>query len=291
MRSKEKYEELIRNSILFELNEDDVNYNSERYKLCNNIAEYYNIYIYKERFCDMGEVFMDTFNTCVIKYNKESGEFLNYFSSAFKQNYQRAKWKEEIDNYRMGISVPEKKERLANHIIKYAQSKDLDVNDLTCREQLAEVFKIDIETLNACLSIRNINVVNNIQYNGGGEEYDLFDTIVGEEKTDDTEDKTEILLKAADECFNHLQDRQKKLISLFFTRECFIAHKDDYDAKEIHYKLNKYSFYNVEIVKVLIKIQRLPTQKELAKYCGVSEQSASRSYNNFKQKIKEELEM
>ena len=286
MRSKEKYEELIRNSILFELNEDDVNYNSERYKLCNNIAEYYNIYIYKERFCDMGEVFMDTFNTCVVKYNKESGEFLNYFSSAFKQNYQKSKIKEEIANYRMGISVPEKKERLANHIIKYAQSKDLDINDLACREQLAEVFKIDIGTINACLSIRNINVVNNVQYNSGGEEYDLFDTIV-EETRDDTEELSEVLLKAADKCFNNLQDRQKKLISLFFTRECFIALSGYYDAKEAHYKLNKYSFYNVEIVKVLINIQRVPTQKELAKYCGVSEQSASRSYASFKQKIKD----
>ena len=290
MRSKEQYEELIKRSILFELSSDDINYNKERLKLCHYLIDYFEIYIYKDLFNNMIDVFMETFDSCISSFTRESGEFLHYMNSSLKNNYKRARIKEEINNRRMGISVPQKKERLSINIIKYARSNGLDINDEECKHKLAGIFNIDINTLNECIEISNICVVGNIQYNASGEEFDLYDTVVmDEEQEDDSAEILEALLKVAAQVFNNLQDRQKQLISLFFTKKCFDIFEKDYGVQKAHMLLKNYSFYNIVIYKFCVIKKRTPTQRELANYLGVSEQSASRSYSVFEQKIRENV--
>ena len=130
MLTKEKYEEIINNTILFDLDRNDSKYNTEKNRLCNFIAEYYQFYIYKKEFQSIGYEYMLTFNNCVDKYNKEEGDFLNYIGRALKNNVERSRAKEEIANSRGGISIPDNKQRLAHKILKFAQSHNMDINIL-----------------------------------------------------------------------------------------------------------------------------------------------------------------
>ena len=233
---------------------------------------------------------METFCACIKDYNKELGPFINYFSRALKKNYSKAKAKEEIENARCGISIPEKKQRLAFKIIKYVKSSGLNLKDIKNKEILAKQLNVDINDIEDGMLILGISSTSNNQYNENGDEFDLFDTIVDKnEYNSDDNDMLDTYFNVATKVFDLLQERQKKLIALFFSRECFMEYESEYGPVIANGKLKDYNFYSGVIYKFFIVKKRVPTQRELAEYCGVSEQSASRSYSNFKQKISENV--
>ena len=93
------------------------------------------------------------------------------------------------------------------------------------------------------------------------------------------------LIAQIDKVFQTVQERQKKLLSLLLTAE--IVKALEYDVKEAERVLDGYSFCNMEIIDWHNKYGDIPTAKQIGELCGVSEQSASRTYKNFKEKLKQ----
>ena len=84
--------------------------------------------------------------------------------------------------------------------------------------------------------------------------------------------------------FNTVQDRQKKLLSMLLTVEIIKACDEDLDkAKNV---LTGKELFNEEVFDYYEKHGELPTAKQIGGICGVSEQSLSRTYKNFKEKLK-----
>ena len=81
-----------------------------------------------------------------------------------------------------------------------------------------------------------------------------------------------------------VQERQKRLLSMLLTVEVVKAFNEDIDkAKEI---LCDKEFYNEEVFDYYTNNGELLTAKQIGVICGVSEQSLSRTYKNFKEKLR-----
>jgi hypothetical protein len=124
--------------------------------------------------------------------------------------------------------------------------------------------------------------------NEDGDEIELFDLQSSHEKT--AEDKMSdesafiTLVEKINGVFNTVQDRQKKLLSMLLTVEIIKACDEDLDkAKNV---LTGKELFNKEVFDYYEKHGELPTAKQIGVICGVSEQSLSRTYKIFKEKLK-----
>ena len=92
------------------------------------------------------------------------------------------------------------------------------------------------------------------------------------------------LIEEIEDVFSEVQDRQKRLLSMLLTVEIIKAFNGDVDkAKEL---LCDKEIFNQEVFDYYEKNGELPTAKQIGKILGVSEQSLSRTYKNFKEKLK-----
>ena len=92
------------------------------------------------------------------------------------------------------------------------------------------------------------------------------------------------LVEKINDVFTTVQDRQKRLLSMLLTVEIIKACDEDLDkAKNV---LTGKELFNEEVFDYYKKHGELPTAKQIGEILGVSEQSLSRTYKNFKEKLK-----
>ena len=289
MFTREEYENLINNSPLFEIDKESspALYKSEERKFIDNLYLYYSNYVYRK---DLdGLVFMRTAKECIKYYAKEKGEFLHLFNSSMKRDLHIAKAKEIIEEKRQGIRVSNEDDKLIRKIIALANSKGLDIYDLTVQQKISRALNIELSRLQELLRINDDAVaVSSTVTNEDGDEVELFDLQSSHEKT--AEDKLAdesafiTLVERIDDVFITVQDRQKKLLSMLLTVEIIKACNEDLDkAKNI---LTGKELFDEEVFDYYEKHGELPTAKQIGEILGVSEQSLSRTYKNFKEKLK-----
>ena len=85
---KDKYEKLIDSSSLFTLDKEkeQTAYKREAFKMVEYLYCYL-MSINKSKYEPYGVEIVDTAKRCIKNYNSETGRFLNYFASAWKQTY------------------------------------------------------------------------------------------------------------------------------------------------------------------------------------------------------------
>ena len=130
-------------------------------------------------------------------------------------------------------------------------------------------------------------ISNRVQ--GEDDEIDLFDTVAdrdisAEEKLIDRSEAIE-LLKIADAVFSGCQARQKRMISLALTSEVVKAFDEDVEMAEKI--MEGFSFRSEEWFVYYRENRAILTARQIAQICGTSEQSLSRAYKIFKEKIRE----
>lgn len=134
----------------------------------------------------------------------------------------------------------------------------------------------------------NAVAVSSTVTNDEGDEVELFDLqadMTGTpENTIIAKDGLKELIGQIDTAFKTVQERQKRLLSLLLTAEIIKAL--DYDIMGAANLLQGYAFFNKEIIAWHDKNGDIPTAKQIGDICGVSEQSLSRTYKNFKEKLK-----
>ena len=289
MFTREEYENLINNSPLFEIDKESspALYKTEERKFIDNLYLYYSNYVYRK---DLdGLVFMQTAKECIKYYAKEKGEFLHLFNSSMKRDLHIAKAKEIIEEKRQGIRVSNEDDKLIRKIIALANSKGLDVYDLTVQQKISKALNLEPSRLQELLRINDDAIaVSSTVTNDDGDEVELFDLQSSHEKTADDKLADESafvsLVEKINGVFNTVQDRQKKLLSMLLTVEIIKACDEDLDkAKNV---LTGKELFNEEVLDYYKKHGELPTAKRIGEILGVSEQSLSRTYKNFKEKLK-----
>ena len=95
------------------------------------------------------------------------------------------------------------------------------------------------------------------------------------------------LVEKINDVFTTVQDRQKRLLSMLWTVEIIETCDEDLDkARNI---LVGKELFNEEVFDYYEKHGKLPTNRKIAEICGISEPSLSRTYKNFKEKLKENV--
>ena len=292
MFTREEYENLINNSPLFEIDKESspALYKSERYNFLTLLTDYYRLYIYPNKSLDSYSMtLMETAMECIKYYDKDKGEFLHLFNSSIKRDLHIAKAKEIIEEKRQGIRVSNEDDKLIRKIIALANSKGLDVYDLDVQQKISKALGIEISRLQELLRINDDAVaISSTVTNDDGDEVELFDLQSSHEKNAEekmADDSAFVsLVERIDGVFNTVQDRQKKLLSMLLTVEIIKACDEDLDkAKNV---LTGKELFNEEVFDYYEKHGELPTAKQIGEILGVSEQSLSRTYKNFKEKVK-----
>ena len=292
MFTREEYENLINNSPLFEIDKESspALYKSERYNFLTLLTDYYRLYIYPNKTLDSYSMtLMETAMECIKYYDKNKGEFLHLFNSSMKRDLHIAKAKEIIEEKRQGIRVSNEDDKLIRKIIALANSKGLDIYDMTVQQKISKVLNMELSRLQELLRINDDAVaVSSTVTNDDGDEVELFDLQSSHEKN--AEDKMAdesafiTLVERIDDVFTTVQDRQKKFLSMLLTVKIIKACDEDLDkAKNV---LTGKELFNKEVFDYYKKHGELPTAKQIGLLCGVSEQSLSRTYKNFKEKLK-----
>ena len=292
MFTREEFENLINNSPLFAIDKESSHalYKTERYNFLTLLTEYYQTYIYpKKPLEDYSLTLMETAAECIKYYDKDKGEFLHLFNSSMKRDLHIAKAKEIIEEKRQGIKVSNEDDKLIRKIIALANSKGLDIHDRIVQQKISKALNLELSRLQELLLINDdAFAVSSTVTNDDGDEVELFDLPAIHEKT--AEDKMAdesafiTLVERIDAVFTTVQDRQKKLLSMLLTVEIIKACDEDLDkAKNV---LTGKELFNEEVFDYYKKHGELPTAKQIGEILGVSEQSLSRTYKNFKEKLK-----
>ncbi len=292
MFTREELENLINNSPLFNVDKDSNPelYKTEKYALFTLIADYYRSYIFPYKpFEDYSLTLMETATECLKYYDGAKGEFLHLFNKAMKRDLGIAKAKELIETHRKGIKLSAYDERMVRKVISLANSKNLDIHDSAVQHKIAIALSISADRVAELIKLNdNAVAVSATLTNDDGDEVELFDLQADKVDTPDkaiiSKDGLQELVKQIDAVFQTVQERQKKLLSLLLTIELVKAL--DYDFKAIVNLLQIYTFFNKEILDWYDKNGDIPTAKQIGDICGVSEQSLSRTYKNFKEKLK-----
>lgn len=292
MLTREEYENLINNSPLFEIDKESspALYKTERYNFLTVLTDYYRLYVYPNKPLDSYSMtLMETAMECIKYYDKDKGEFLHLFNSSMKRDLHIAKAKEIIEEKRQGIRVSNEDDKLIRKIIALANSKGLDIYDITIQQKISKVLNLELSRLQELLRINDDAVaVSSTVTNDDGDEVELFDLQSSHEKSAEdrlAEESAFIsLIDRIDEVFTTVQDRQKRLLSMLLTIEIIKACDEDLDkTKNV---LSSKELFNEEVFDYYEKYGELPTAKQIGILCGVSEQSLSRTYKNFREKLK-----
>lgn len=292
MFTREEYENLINNSPLFAIDKESspALYKSERYNFLTLLTDYYRLYIYPNKSLDSYSMtLMETAMECIKYYDKSKGAFLHLFNSSMKRDLHIAKAKEIIDEKRQGIRVSNEDDKLIRKIIALANSKGLDIYDRSVQEKISKALNLEPSRLQELLRINDDAVaVSSAVTNEDGDEVELFDLQSSHEKNAEekmADDSAFVsLVERIDGVFKAVQDRQKKLLSMLLAVEIIKACDEDLDkAKNV---LTGKELFNKEVFDYYEKHGELPTAKQIGEILGVSEQSLSRTYKNFKEKLK-----
>lgn len=292
MFTREEYENLINNSPLFEIDKESspALYKSERYNFFTLLTDYYRFYIYPNKSLETYSMtLMETAMECIKYYDKDKGAFLHLFNSSMKRDLHIAKAKEIIEEKRQGIRVSNEEDKLIRKIIALANSKGLDIYDLTVQQKISRALNLELSRLQELLRINDDAVaVSSTVTNDDGDEVELFDLQSSHEKTaeDRMADESAFitLVEKINGVLTIVQDRQKRLLSMLLTVEIIKACAEDLDkAKNV---LTGKELFNKEVLDYYKKHGELTTAKQIGEILGVSEQSLSRTYKNFKEKLK-----
>lgn len=291
MHTREEFENLINNSPLFNVDKESTPelYKTEKYALFTLLTEYYRSYIFPHKpLEEFSFTLIETATECLKYFDKSKGEFLHLFNKAMKRDLGIAKAKELIETHRQGIKLSTCDERMIRKVISLANSKNLDINDRSVQAKIAIVLGISADKIAELIRINdNAVTVSATVTNDDGDEVELFDLQADKAATSEvviiTKDALKNLVVQIDKVFQTVQERQKQLLSLLLTAE--IVKALEYDIKATENLLQGYTFFNTEITVWYEKHGDIPMAKQIGEICGVSEQSLSRTYKNFKAKL------
>lgn len=292
--TREQYESLINNSILFNIDKekDFALFKTEKFALITLLTDYYRLYIYPNKTLDEYSMpLLETANDCIKYYDRNKGEFLHLFNSLMKRNVGIARAKETIDRQRGGLTISKDDSKRIRKILAYANSKGADIYDINAQEHIAAYLKISIDEVTELILINQSAIaVSSTVTNEDGDNIELYNTQTSKDASPEEiatqADTLRYTAKTIDKVFQAQQDRpvSKKVLSMMLTIK-FIEGLDG-DMDKLAEVMKGISYANKEIIQAYIISKKIPTARFVAEQCNVAEQSVSRTYTNFINKVK-----
>lgn len=284
---KDKYEKLIKESCLFELDKEMqyTAFKRESYKM----VEYLYCYLlavneqkYEEYGCEITEVA----TRCLNNYSKEKGEFLHYFNVAWKLEYQHIMGNQVHIEKLHGIRITEDEKRAVSKYVRLAANIDSGIPNETLYSKLAFAMGIPVDKVRELAQLASVQISSDSYVNEDGETGSIWYHLTGDSSADISiyveEAKAEIF-NAIETVFQGLQQRQRPMLSDMITIKL---------CDQIYEKQSReYSFISKEIMDAWTTTGVLPSQRDIAKKYGRDETSVSRSVKDFINKLRKEVHL
>lgn len=290
MRTKEELENLINGSPLFTIDRtvDSELFAATERRFLNDLAEL--LGLIRKDFAEIGYEVIVTAKACIKAYKAENGAFLNYFNTALKRTLATSRAKEMADNARGGLTIDEKTERTIRQILKLAKVRGESINDEAFQKKVAVAMGLTLEAVREAIAINEGTRVisgNSIVKNKEGEETEFFNFIEAKEASveqslvEDEIFKEKIIV--IDSVFKSQRDSSKEILSKLLTARLAEVL---FELGMIEWVAKTTSFIDTDILKAFLKRNEVPTAREIAKICKIHEASASRTLNNFLDKLR-----
>lgn len=293
-KTQEEYENLINTSPVFELDprKDSTLFRAERSKLFAFIAEYYKLYIYRNKAQDeYGFVLIQTADECLRYYKKSNGAFVNLLNYAMKRKYAISIAKERREQIRKGIQIGVLAERQIRIIVKYASVRGWDLSDAAARRKIAEAMNLSAEEVNRLLAVnRQATAVSDSVVDEDGEVSPLFALLSSDEPTAEElmvqREKISEILENIEKIYLSLPEKTttKHLVSMVITAKIIREFSDDIET--VLPAMRSKSFYSEEVALYFIKQGATLSMKQIAEQLGLSLPDASQRMKRFYAKFK-----
>ncbi len=248
--------------------------------------------VFKKRVENAGVEIMECINRSFLSFNGETS-YVNYISAALKKEIQRANEKEFVEKHRL-ISLPDKKRRKLNCILRYAESLGKDIKSEAMQRELAKEFGCSQKKIAELILYNFRSFTQGDTITEEGEELSLFDCVPdqmykGAENALVVRSELEELLSAVDETFNASQERTKPYLSALVT-DCVLCEAENANALDSALDLLfAFSFAKTENAQKIVERYKSSgepfSQKEIAACFGRKESDASRTLKKFSEKV------
>ena len=287
--TKEQYEEQINSAFVFSIDrsKDSELWKTEARKLLVLTIDYFKDCIMrKETFENYAVELFESIQQSIRSFSPDKGTFLHYVNVAVKHRIDQKKLADTLDQQRQGMSVSAKDNQLIRKMLSFARSKGYNVNDRETQERIAAQFNVPVSQVRFCVEQSQIKVINETISDEEGEESSIFDKIAAaepsaEQSMEDREKQFD-LIRRIDVAFRTCQDRQKPLLSRLLTAKLIPAIDLNDDAL---LELETVSFIDKPLMKEYLSGVRMPTARQIAEEYGTLEQSVSRTYKTFLEKV------
>lgn len=287
---KDEYEKLIDSSLLFSLDKEKERtaYRREVLKMVENLYCYL-MTVNKSKYEPYGVEIVDTAKRCIENYNADTGRFLNYFTSAWKQTYGHIVGKELVRETFKGVHFTEDEERNFRKYMRLAQNLGIDTNSSKFDERVAEAMGISISDLDALRKMINCRPTSGSRTDEEGEEYSIIEQLDSGKYADSGVMQFEAAKEFVDLIeltFNQLQERQKPMLAMLITTKIALLAIENEKLLNI---LKQKTFFDEGIFNETLNHGVQIQAKDIADRFGVKEASASRSWKRFKDNLKNTL--
>ncbi len=279
MTEKQKYEELINDSILFSLDRETQPYiyKRERNKMITYLYKYL-LAINTKEYEPFGQEIVEVAIRCINSYKQSQGVFLHYFNAAWKKEFARITRDNILDTQFRGIKITEQARRAIVQFIERYKKGCLHRTVEELYQDIAEKWNISIDKVRKIAAMHEVRVQGDVS---GDEETNIWDRYSDGRSFEEELEIAEALqekLKKIESVYDGLQERQKTIISDAITTRMLDKHTIE--------PSEKYRFISRDICEEYRKTGRVPTQRTLASRHNRSEASFSRTVNEFLEKLK-----
>lgn len=283
---KETIESLINNSDVFVLEPGTIRYRREALKLVELLYTYL-MSINRDKYEEYGLEITETANRCLKNYDINTGPFLNYFNAAWKREYRHAIGRDLVGESYSGIKFPETIQRKLRSYFKYAQSMNQDYHSTEVENNVAQALNISLDDYRELAAIIENQTISEFTKGKDGDEHSLFDSLVSEKSVEEelfNAEMAESYIKVLNQKYNELQERQKPILKDLITfRLSELIAENVIDIRLVRNRV----FFNKELYFECRKGN--VTMRLIAEMHSVKEQSASRTWKVFKEKVEKSI--
>ena len=223
---------------------------------------------------------------CIANFDSSTGSFLHYFKSAWKKEYGHLVGRELVREDFAGIHFTEEQSRNYRKYMKLAQSMGQGSNSADFDQKIAEAMGFTMAEVKSLKEMLACKPTRDTVLNVEKKEYNLLNQLDSGFYTDAGMMETETVtayLDVIQSVFDRLQARQKPLLAKLITARLSLPLKDD---PLLLTALQSKSYYDNEIFKKCLTRGAMIEAKEISHLLGIAESSTSRSWRNFKEKLR-----
>ena len=290
--TKEDYENYL-NAVAFrdiDGEEEPIVLQTEQRRFLQMLIEYCKIFrLREEEFCISVLDLVETADSCMKNYDATQGTFVNYFAASLSRRIKKEVAINRADSIYRGLHISEKDVFLIRKILAYAQQRDVSLNDEAALREIACGLNVESEAVRRAIEINaEAAVLSETVEDENGEIYSRIDMTAAKDDVEgeiiERESATKMIM-LIDAVYDALPQREntRRLYSLWATSR--ILKGFGLLADEDLSGFADAGFVSRDAIAFYEREKRAMTDSEIADMCGVSPQSASRTFRGFKERL------